>query len=125
MLGGYAHLPDSEVVGVDASRCILLLLYHFLRVIHCLTFSDVDSEGTVRTVENPTEEGELIICANVWASFTGLTGDCLPVLDRSDSVGSIDQVEAMLIEEWWVRARRKESGSNPLHGDAVTAQTNN
>jgi hypothetical protein len=62
MLGGYAHLPDNEGVCIKMIKFgFLLLLYQILQVIHCLTFSDVNGEGTVGTVENPTEEGELII----------------------------------------------------------------
>ena len=41
--GRFAHLPEAEGVGFDASkRTFLLLLDHVLQVIHRLTFSNVN-----------------------------------------------------------------------------------
>jgi hypothetical protein len=61
MLGGYAHLPDNEgVCGKMIKFGFLLLLYHFLQLIHCLTLPNLDREGTVG-IENPTEEHDFAI----------------------------------------------------------------
>ena len=39
----FAHLPELEGVGVDAiKRMFVLLLDHFLQVIHRLTFPNVN-----------------------------------------------------------------------------------
>ena len=60
--GGFAHLPEIEGVGFDASkRTFLLLLDHFLQVAHRLIFSNVDGERVVAYIENPTENCEVII----------------------------------------------------------------
>ena len=60
--GGFAHLPEFEGGGCDASkRRFRLLLDHFLQVAHRLIFSNVDGERVVAYIENPTENCEVII----------------------------------------------------------------
>jgi len=40
---------------------LLLLLYHFLQVTHCLTHPNLNQEGLGGFVENPTPELELVV----------------------------------------------------------------
>ena len=60
--GRFAHLPESEPVGVDGTeRTFLLLLDLFPQFTHRRTFSDDDVERVVGHIENPTEHCKLII----------------------------------------------------------------
>jgi hypothetical protein len=40
---------------------LLLLLYRYHQVTHCLALPNVNREGSVGFAENPTEEFELVI----------------------------------------------------------------
>jgi len=53
------HFPDRSGVKADAKKC--MLLYQCLQVTHCLTLPNVNWEGSVGFVENPTEEFEFVI----------------------------------------------------------------
>jgi len=55
------HLPDIEGVGIDANYMLLLLLYCYHEVTHCLALPNVNWEGSVGFAENPTEEFEIVI----------------------------------------------------------------
>jgi hypothetical protein len=60
--GRFAHLPEPEGVGVDATKCIFLLFLDlFFQFTHRRTFSDDDGERDIGHSENPTEKSELII----------------------------------------------------------------
>jgi hypothetical protein len=53
--GGHAHLPDFESISRKTIKLgLLLLLYHFLQLIHLLTHPNLGH------VENPTKELELV-----------------------------------------------------------------
>jgi hypothetical protein len=60
--GGQARLPEYEgVCGKMIKFGLLLLLCRFLQVIHRLTHPNLNREGPVGFVENPTPELELVI----------------------------------------------------------------